>query len=263
MSAALQVFASQVRDALRGRWLLAYGGFFLVVSEVLLRFGGAPDRALLSVMNIVLLLVPLASAMFGSMYVYQSGDFMRLMLAQPVSRGQLYLGLYLGLALPMAGVSSAGLALPFLVRGMVLGGEGWTLVTLCVAGVGLTLSLTAVAFAVAVAVGDRVKGLATALLIWLALVVVYDGALLLAVNAFSRYPLEKPLLAAALLNPVDLSRVVMLMRFDAAALMGYTGAVFRSFFGSAGGLAVSLAVLGGWVAVPYWVGSWVFRGRDL
>lgn len=263
MNTMLQVLSSQLRDAFRGRWLLAYGGFYLLVSEVLLRFGGEPDRALLSLMNVVLLVVPLASSMFGAMYVYQSGDFVRLMLAQPVSRRSLFLGLYLGLSVPMATVVAVGVALPFLGRGLVLGGHGWTLLTLCVASVGLTLSFTALAFAVATAVSDRVKGLATALLIWLLLAVAYDGAVLLAVNAFSRYPLERPLLALALLNPVDLSRVVLLMRFDAAALMGYTGAVFKAFFGSLGGLAVACAALAGWVAVPYWVGSYVFLRRDL
>jgi Cu-processing system permease protein len=259
----LRVLSSQLRDALRGRWLLAYGGFFLLVSEVLLRFGGEPERALLSLMNVVLLLVPLASSMFGAMYVYQSGEFMRLMLAQPVARRTLFLGLYLGLAVPMAGAAALGVALPFVGRGMVLGDHGWTLLTLCVASIGLTLSFTALAFAVATAVSDRVKGLATALLIWLFLAVVFDGVILLGVNAFARYPLEKPLLALALLNPVDLSRVVLLMRFDAAALMGYTGAVFKTFFGSTGGLAVASIAMALWVAAPFWIGSQIFRRRDL
>jgi hypothetical protein len=34
------------------------------------------------------------------------------------------------------------------------------------------------------------------------------------------------------LNPIDLGRILFLMKFDIAALMGYTGAVFQRFFGS-------------------------------
>jgi Cu-processing system permease protein len=65
-----------------------------------------------------------------------------------------------------------------------------------------------------------------------------------------------------LLNPVDLARVVLMLNFDVAALMGYTGTVFRSFFGSALGLAVALAALTVWLLVPLSLGLRRFARKD-
>lgn len=35
------------------------------------------------------------------------------------------------------------------------------------------------------------------------------------------------------LNPIDLGRILVLLKMDVAALLGYTGAVFRQFLGIA------------------------------
>ncbi len=34
------------------------------------------------------------------------------------------------------------------------------------------------------------------------------------------------------LNPIDLSRILILLQLDVSAMMGYTGAVFKDFFGT-------------------------------
>jgi len=44
------------------------------------------------------------------------------------------------------------------------------------------------------------------------------------------HPLEGPLIAGMLINPVDLGRVLLLLQFDLGALAGYTGALFERFF---------------------------------
>ena len=65
------------------------------------------------------------------------------------------------------------------------------------------------------------------------------------------------MLALMLANPVDLARVLLLLRLDVSAPMGYTSAVFERFFGSAGGAALAL-----WVAVPAMLGARGFRRKD-
>jgi hypothetical protein len=94
-STVRSVIAYQVRDLVRSRWLAAYTLFFLVASEGLLRYGGGASKALLSLGSIVLFVVPLVTAVFGTVYVYNSRDYTELLLAQPVRRGSLYAGLYL------------------------------------------------------------------------------------------------------------------------------------------------------------------------
>ncbi len=262
MSHALRIAWYEVRDVVRGKWLVLYGGFFFAVAEGMFRFVGEGSRVLLSLVSLVLLLVPLVGILFGTVYLYGNREFNELLLAQPVSRRQMFGGLYLGLAAPLTGAVVLGLGLPFLFRGFR--DEGGIAILLALLGMGaaLTAVFVGLAFVIATAVGDRLRGLGTAIILWLAFTFLYDGLVLLGITTFSAYPLEKPLLAAVLLNPVDLGRVFLLMKLDVAALMGYTGATFEAFFGTGLGLALSLAALGVWIIVPVWVGAHLFSKKD-
>ena len=73
--------------------------------------------------------------------------------------------------------------------------------------------------------------------------------------------LERPLLGLMLANPVDLALVLLLLRFDVAALLGYTGAVLAQFFRGAGALVAATALLA-WVAVPVALGVRAFGRKD-
>jgi len=64
-------------------------------------------------------------------------------------------------------------------------------------------------------------------------------------------------------NPIDLCRIFILLHMDISALMGYTGAVFKDFFGSQAGSLVAAVVLCGWIAVPAWLGVRRFKRKDL
>ena len=88
------------------------------------------------------------------------------------------------------------------------------------------------------------------------------GIVLLVATMFGDYALERAMLALMLANPVDLARVLLLLRVDVAALMGYTGAVFKSFFGTTGGSLLAAAVLGAWVITPALYAKRLFRKKD-
>lgn len=66
------------------------------------------------------------------------------------------------------------------------------------------------------------------------------------------YPLDKFSLLATMFNPVDLSRILILLKLDISALLGYTGAVFQKFFGTNVGMFLSTGVLMLWVILPTW-----------
>lgn len=68
--------------------------------------------------------------------------------------------------------------------------------------------------------------------------------------AFSDYPIEKVAIYLTFLNPIDLARIMTLLHTDAAALMGYTGAVFEKFFNGDTGTLIGLSVLLIWIIVP-------------
>jgi Cu-processing system permease protein len=56
--------------------------------------------------------------------------------------------------------------------------------------------------------------------------------------------------------------MLMLLRLDVAALMGYTGAVFQRFFAGTSGIALASAALAGWVVIPLALGARTFRRKD-
>ncbi len=67
---------------------------------------------------------------------------------------------------------------------------------------------------------------------------------------FEDYPLDKLSLVGTMLNPIDLSRTLILLKLDISALLGYTGAIFKQFFGTNLGLMVSFSMLFVWVFLP-------------
>ncbi|HEX6616657.1 MAG TPA: ABC transporter permease subunit [Gemmatimonadales bacterium] len=257
-----KVLRYELQDLRRSRWMLGYALLLLLLTDALLRFGGGGPRAVLSLMNVVLVFVPLVSVVFGTMYLYGARDFIELLLAQPVGRGSLFAGLYAGLAAPLSLTFLLGVGSPFLWNAPADTPVGAPLMMLLAAGVLLTLVFTALAFLASLVFEDRAKGLGAAILAWLAATVLYDALIVLVATVSSDYPLELPLLGLTLLNPVDLGRVLLLLQFDTAALMGYTGAVFERFFGSVLGIAVASGALALWCAAPLALARRRFGRKD-
>jgi Cu-processing system permease protein len=262
MSVALKVLKHQVTDLGRSRWVLGYALLLLGLSEALLRFGGGGQRGVVSLLNVVLTLTPLVSVVFGTMYLYGAREFIELLLAQPIRRSALFLGLYGGLALPLSIAFILGVGLPFIWEGGAEAGSAGGLAMLLLTGTLLTCAFTGIAFLISLLCNDRARGLGLAILLWLAATALYDAVLVLVATMFSDYALERPLLILTLFNPVDLGRVLLLLQADKAALMGYTGAVFEAFFGSVLGIMIAGVALIGWTAVPFGLGLLRFRVKD-
>jgi len=251
----------QMRNVLRSKWLVCYALFFVVATEGLLRFTGGDAKTLLSLANVVLFVIPLVTVVYGTIYLYNSREFVELLLAHPLKRRTVYFGLYLGLAAPIISAFIAGVSIPFVTRGLLVDARG-PLATLLAGGAALTLAFTALAFCIALRFEDRLTGLGAAMAIWLLFALVYDGIVLFIVSIMSDHSIEKSLLVVSLANPIDLVRIALLLQFDISALMGYTGAVFNRFFSSAIGLGVISAALATWIGAPVFLGLHSFKRKD-
>jgi Cu-processing system permease protein len=91
---------------------------------------------------------------------------------------------------------------------------------------------------------------------------IYDGIILFIIIYFREYPLEQPVLALSILNPVDIARIFVILKLDIAALLGYTGAIFQKFFDTKLGQIVSFSVMILWVLVPLLLGLFKFNRKD-
>jgi Cu-processing system permease protein len=263
VNTVLRLAEYQLRDLVRSRWILIYVGFLFVSTDLLLRFSVSQTSALLSMGSAVILLVPLATLLFGALYMYAARSFHELLLAQPVSRHQLFAGTYIGIALPLTAAFGIGVALPLVYHVPHDPGALRAAVVVIGSGGALTLVCTGIALLVAAAVEDRMKGVAAAMGIWLLLAVLYDSGVLLLVALLADYPLERPLAVLMLINPIDLARVLLLVEMDAAALMNYTGAVLTRLLGEATGRGVGVAALAAWITIPPVLAWRVFARRDM
>ena len=262
----------EFRRSLESRWLF---GFTILLASLVLAlsfFGLAQSREVgfqgfarttLSLMNLVLFIVPLTGLVLGVTSMAGGGESLPLLLAQPVGRGEVLIGKFLGLAAALTAAQAVG----FGAGGVVLAAQAGTdqirgFLALC----GLSIVLGGLTVAAALCIGvlwpDRLRSMSAALLLWLLMVVAYDLVVLGMTVLFSGVSLQAVLFPALLLNPVDLARVLTTLAVGSGALFGPTSAVVMKTFGSTLGLALGLAVLALESVVPLVIAVAVFRRRD-
>ena len=237
-------------DLARSKWSYSYFAFYCVLGFALLFLTADLSKAIATLMNAVIVLTPLIGTIFGVIYVYNARDFTELLLAQPIKRRTIFLGQYLGLASSLSISFACGLGIPFLGYGLFESDKILDFTVLLIDGVILTFIFTGISFLISIKNDHRIAGFSYAIMVWLFLAVIYDGLFLISLLIFDTYPLERYSLWATMLNPIDLSRILILLKLDIAALLGYTGAIYKHFFGTNEGILVSFAALVGWVVWP-------------
>lgn len=245
-------------DILKNKVMIAYTVFLLVVSMSLFQMEENSSKAMLSLLNIVLIVVPLVSLVFSTIHWYNSYEFIELMLTQPISRRKVLLNEYAGISSSLLTAFLIGVGLPVVIYNF--NSTGLSLVLI---GCLLSLAFTSIAFWASVQSKDKARGIGVALLLWFYFALIFDGLILLILFTFSDYPLEKLTLVLSSLNPVDLGRIFIMLHMDISALMGYTGAMYKDFFGSSIGLIYTLGVMVVWIIVPLWLSLRTFRKKDL
>jgi len=262
MGHAGRILKYELHNMLRSKWLIGIAAMLFLVTEALFRFGGEPGKTIISVMSIVLVVVPLLSVVLGTIYFYNSREFNELLLAQPVTRTNIYLGKLIGFTSALCLAFLVGLGLPFLIHSYGLRDYIGKIVTLLLVGCCFIVIFASLAFYAATRFEDRIKGLGAVLVAWFVLTVVWDGVILLYVHVFREYPYEPGLLGLVFLNPIDLGRILILLQLDISALMGYTGAVFRNVFGTDRGAVLAAGAMVIYAAVPVLFGLRMFRAKD-
>jgi Cu-processing system permease protein len=246
-------------DILRNRIVIGYTGFLLLLSLGLFQLESDPSKAVLSLLNVVLLVVPLISIIFATIHFYNSQEFIELLVSQPINRQKIFYSEYLGVALSLAAAFAIGVGVPVLL----FGGSGSAGVYLISAGIFLTFIFVSLAFLASVLTRDKAKGIGLALLLWFYFSLLYDGLVMLVLFYFSDYPLEKASLAMLSLNPIDLGRVLVLLQIDVSALMGYTGALYKSLFSNFTGVLYAGLLMLAWALLPLMLAKRIFIRKDL
>jgi len=245
-------------DILRNRIVLVYTVFLFITSFSVFSLEDNNSKGLLSLLNVIMIVVPLVSIIFSTIYVYNSAEFIELLVSQPLKRKSIWLSLFTGLASSLSLAFFIGAGIPILLY--QTNAIGFMMI-----GIGILLSIIFVAIAMLAAVQtrDKAKGIGIAILLWLYFSLLFDGLVLFLLFQFADYPLEKPMIAISALNPIDLGRILILLQLDVSAMMGYTGAIFKDFFGTYIGGIFSFTVLLLWIGIPVFFSTRKFNRKDL
>lgn len=247
-----------ITDILKNRIILIYTIILCVFSWSIFSLEDNTSKGIMSLLNIILLTVPLVSIIFGNIYMYNSAEFIELLVSQPVKRSAIWSSLFLGLTLALNTSFFIGIGLPVLLFVPSLTG-----ITVIFSGMLITTIFVSIAMLCAILMRDKARGIGLSIMIWLFLTLIYDGLVLFFMFQYADYPIEKPMAILAALNPIDLARIQVLLQVDVAVLMGFTGAIFKKMFGTSLGLIVSLMIMLLWIVLPYLLSLRLFNKKDL
>jgi len=247
-----------IADILKNKIILIYTLVLAVFAWSVFSLEDNTAKGVLSLLNVILLTVPLVSIIFSNIYMYNSSEFIELLVSQPIQRKTIWLSLFTGLVVSMNMAFIIGVGIPVFIFVPDMTG-----LFIVITGMLITTIFISIAMLCSILSRDKARGIGIAIMTWLFLTLIYDGLVLFMMFQFSDYPIEKPMVIVSALNPIDLARIMVLLQVDVTALMGYTGAIFKHIFGTSFGLIISFGLMMLWIIIPFLISWKKFRNKDL
>jgi len=262
--------------AVRSRWTQVFALVFAALSLSVAASGyvlsgghGVQDfaRTAASLVQLVLLLVPLTALLIGVLSLAPDRGAAELLFSQPISRRAILLGKLLGLLEALLAAQALGFGAAGLVIFSQSGSDGLAgfLLLLAASAVLTAVSLGVAALLSATAIGRRrTRALALALVTWFAAVVLFDVAALGLASLLPSGPASRVLILAVLLNPVDAVRTAALLSIEGASAFGAASLALLRFSHGPWGAGVLLGLsLSLWIVVPAWAALRRLRRADV
>jgi Cu-processing system permease protein len=259
---------------IRNRWTLLFAGVFgvlvLTISYFGLVTGGTVGfqgfaRTSASLLNLVLYIVPLAALTMGTLSFTSEKSAGELLFSQPVTRGEILLGKFLGLFASIFTATLIGFGLAGVVIAAKAGNEG-ALRYPAFIGFSLLLALIFLSLSTFISAVCRRQSQAfgVALFVWFFFVLFYDLLVIGGTFLFKERTANAFIFGSLFGNPVDLVRVASLMTLNGKDIFGAGGAALLKFFGGEGlSLVVLLIALSFWVVAPLFIAQRLLRRQDI
>ncbi|RZI42771.1 ABC transporter permease [Herbaspirillum sp. HC18] len=262
------IAGKEFRDRIRNLWVLAVALIFSLFALAIAYFGSAQqgsvgfrgiDVTVASLVSLAIYLVPLIALILGYDAVVGERErgSMELLLSMPITRFEILLGKYLGLAAALAVSTVAGFGaglLPLatsLSTGDMIHYLGFVLSAILMGMAFLSLSLL-----VSVLASDRMRASGVAIALWFFFVLIFDlvltGALVVSQGSLSSTVFGTLLM----LNPADVFRLLNI----------FSSEQVQSMYGLATVMPDKLTdplALGGvmlaWIVIPFLIARWRFK----
>lgn len=261
--------------AVRSRWLQIFAVVFAALALAVAGAGyilsgghGVQDfsRTAVSLVQVVLLLGPLAALVFGGLALTPERGAAELIYSQPVPRGAILLGRMAGVWLALGAAELIGFGAAGVVVQWQSGVDGiWryaALVATTVIVTGIFLGLSALL--AALSPSRRTRVLAAALVVWFVTVLLFDVAALGIASLLRSGSASRLLITATLINPVDAARTGALLAIDGSAAFGAASLALMRFTGGVGETAALIvASLTAWLLAPLWLAIRALNRSDI
>jgi Cu-processing system permease protein len=260
----------ELRESMRSRWfVLAAAGFFVLsLALAWLGLSGAErtgmagfDRTTASLLNLVLLFVPLVTLTLGGLGLageIEDGS-LGLLLSQPLSRSEVYAGKYVGSLVAVAAAIAVGFGATGIIVGLAAGsGDVMKFIALVGSTMLLAAATLAIGTALSAALASRARVMGAAFSAWLLLVYLSDLGTIGLVLARELAPGK--VFALALLNPVEQARVLGTITLsDRLDILGPAGLAALDLYGRSGVVLVAIAALCASTCAALGLGYSLFR----
>lgn len=259
--------AKEFRDRIRNRWVLAVALVFTVFSLVITYLGAAQqgeiglksiELTISSLVSLVIYLIPLIALLLGfdAIVGERERGSLDLLLALPLTRLELLLGKYLGLAAALTLSTLAGFALVAVLLYQQFSWPGLVhYLGFMFSSVLLGLAFLSLAVCMSVLARERTRASGLAIALWFFYVLVFDLIVLGALVASGGSYGGDLFAYVLLLNPADVFRILNIFSLDEV----------RTLYGLSSIIPAALAkpwmmgaVMFAWIIAPLAVARWRF-----
>ncbi|NIP29787.1 MAG: ABC transporter permease subunit [Candidatus Dadabacteria bacterium] len=251
----------EVKDSFQNRWFVIFTAAFSVLA-FLLAYVGTRDlgfyeisgfgRTTASLINLVLMLIPLMGLMLGSITISAEREkgTLHYLLSHPISKKEIFIGKYSGLLFSLIFTITIGFALGGIA---ILFKSGTSDITKYILDLLITLILASCVLSIGILISvctRRIsKSIGIAIFVWFFLIILSDLGIIGSVILFNLG--IEPTFFISLLNPTEiykiLSVLVLSSRFE---ILGPVGIYILNAFGRFGSVAILTTVLLVWSAAP-------------
>ncbi len=274
INAVITIARQELTINIRNKWTMIFAAVFTVLVLAISYFGlltaGAIGfqgftRTSASLLNLVLYIVPLVALVMGTLSFTSEKSASELLFAQPVSRGEIWLGKLLGLFASMLTATLIGFGLGGFVIAMKAGTAGALRYPLFV-GFSLLLAMAFLSLSALIAALCKRKNRAFGIVmfLWFFFVLFYDLLVIGGTFLFKERTANQFIFASLFGNPVDMTRVASLIILNGKEIFGVAGAALTKFLGG-DVLSILLLVLGMtvWIIAPFLLSQRLLKRQDI
>lgn len=262
------IAVKEFRERIRNLWVLVVALIFAVFALAIAYFGSAQqgsvgfhgiDVTITSLVSLVIYLVPLIALILGydAIVGEKERGSLELLLSMPITRFEILLGKYLGLAAALSVSTMLGFGgslvplIPQLGINDLYHYAGFVFSAILMGMAFLSLSLF-----ISVLAQDRMRASGVAIGLWFFFVLVFD-LLLMGALVVSQGKLGSALFAGILmLNPADIFRLLNIFNSEQVKNMYGLATVVPDALTNPG---VLIGILLGWITVPFVFAHWRFK----